>query len=62
MRPCRIAGCTKQSEGYSSLCGAHKRRQRRHGSPTQTTISAMKLNPHRAGIKKWLDGRPEENG
>lgn len=62
MRTCRIPGCRNNAEGYSSLCGKHKRRQRRHGSPTQVTISATKLGPYREGIKKWLDGRPEVNG
>lgn len=62
MRPCRVVGCTKPVDGYSPLCGAHKRRQRRHGSPTQNTISAAKLQPHRDSIKRWLDGRPEVNG
>jgi hypothetical protein len=62
MRQCRVSGCAKQSEGYSSLCGTHKRRQRRHGSPTQTTISTKQLQGHREATKRWLDGRPEANG
>lgn len=62
MRHCSVSGCNKPAEGYSSLCGTHKRRQRRHGSATQTTISATKIAPYRGGMKKWLDGRPEVNG
>ena len=62
MRLCNVPGCAKQTEGYSSLCGSHKRRQRRHGSPTQTTISSAKLITYRRDIKRWLDGRPEQNG
>lgn len=62
MRICRVSGCGRQSDGYSSLCGTHKRRQRRHGSPLQNTISAAKLSAYRADMKKWLDGRPEVNG
>jgi hypothetical protein len=62
MRTCGVSGCNKPADGYSSLCGTHKRRQRRHGSPAQTTISAAKLRSYREGIKKWLDGRPEVNG
>jgi hypothetical protein len=62
MRPCRVVGCSRQSAGYSSLCEAHRRRQRRHGSPVQTTISAVKLKPHREAVKKWLDARPEVAG
>lgn len=62
MSLCGISGCTKQRDGYSPYCGSHKRRQRRHGSPVQTTISAAKLRPHREAIKRWLDSRPEQNG
>jgi hypothetical protein len=62
MRPCEVPGCTKQRDGYSHYCGPHKRRQRRHGSPTQKTISATTLRSHRDAIKRWLDGRPDPNG
>jgi hypothetical protein len=62
MRICRIPGCGKQTDGYSVYCSQHRRRQRRHGSAQQVTISVTRLKPHRDAIKRWLDSRPEENG
>ena len=62
MRICRVPGCGKQTDGYSVYCSQHRRRQRRHGSAQQATISVTRLKPHRDAIKRWLEGRPEENG
>ena len=62
MQTCRASGCNKPADGYSAYCSQHRRRQRRHGSPMQATISAAQLKPHRDTLKRWLDGRPEENG
>jgi hypothetical protein len=62
MRTCRVPGCGKQTDGYSVYCSQHRRRQRRHGSAQQATISVTRLKPHREAIKRWLDGRPSENG
>ena len=57
-----MPGCGKQTDGYSVYCSQHRRRQRRHGSAQQATISVARLKPHRDAIKRWLDVRPEENG
>lgn len=62
MSTCRVPGCGKQTDGYSVYCSQHRRRQRRHGSAQQATISVTRLKPHRDAIKRWLDGRPEQNG
>jgi len=62
MRTCRVSGCGKPVDGYSAYCSQHRRRQRRHGSAQQTTITATQLKPHRDAINWWLDSRREENG
>lgn len=62
MRICRVPGCGKQTDGYSVYCSQHRRRQRRHGSAQQATISVGRLKPHRDAIRRWLDSRPEANG
>ncbi len=56
MRVCRIVGCEQEASGYSTYCDSHKRRDRRHGHPDQTSVTAKELASYRelvrARIKK----------
>ena len=62
---CRIPGCDKAPGGgrfagsFTSLCTAHRQRDRRHGDPMQEPIRAAELAPfiRKLGDRKKL--RPE---
>jgi hypothetical protein len=44
-RMCTVTGCHADADGYSTKCGNHKTRERRHGDPAQTPITAQELQP-----------------
>jgi hypothetical protein len=61
MKPCAAPGCTRLAIGFSQYCSSHKSRDRRHGHPLQTTISATRLKRHIDTIKHFIDRHPERD-
>jgi hypothetical protein len=55
MKICRIQGCALPVSGFSFYCEAHKRRNRRHGHPTQLTITAHELQPFRKRVRARIE-------
>lgn len=57
MKVCNVTGCDLTVSGFSVYCEPHKRRNRRHGHPTQVTVTAIELVPFR----KRVNARIEKN-
>ncbi len=55
MKICRIQGCALPVSGFSSYCEAHKKRNRRHGHPTQLPVTARELQPFRKRVKARIE-------
>jgi hypothetical protein len=51
-RQCAVPGCQEQADGYSTKCGGHKTRERRHGDARQTPVTARELQPYVARVEK----------
>jgi len=49
-RQCSVPSCRHQPSGFSTLCGTHKRTQRRHGHPEQSGVTVFELKPYRDRI------------
>lgn len=56
-RTCYAPGCSENAAGYSTLCRQHKQAQRRHGSPTQLSVTSHELRPYVA----LVDARKAKN-
>lgn len=50
-RICAVRSCANSTSGYSTLCEAHKRTQRRHGHPEQTSVTGDELKPYRSRLE-----------
>lgn len=64
MTTCRIQGCTLPISGFSFFCEDHKRRNRRHGHPTQLAVTAHELEPFRKRVRARIEknmGNPTWN-
>lgn len=44
--------------GFSSLCNAHRKAQRRHGHYDQTGVSVHELRPYAARVSAWQKANP----
>lgn len=51
-KQCNVPGCREQADGYSTKCGGHKTRERRHGDARQTPVTARELGPYVARVEK----------
>jgi hypothetical protein len=50
VRQCSIRVCSERTSGFSTLCEAHKRTQRRHGHAEQTGVTVFELKPFRERV------------
>jgi hypothetical protein len=50
VRQCSIRVCSERTSGFSKLCEAHKRTQRRHGHAEQAGVTAHELKPFRERV------------
>jgi hypothetical protein len=50
-RQCSVRSCRDHTSGYSTLCEAHKRTQRRHGHPEQISVTVFELKPYRTRVE-----------
>ncbi|XHS78115.1 hypothetical protein ACFJGW_20695 [Burkholderiaceae bacterium UC74_6] len=58
-KQCIVPGCREQADGYSTKCGGHKTRERRHGDARQTPVTARELRPYVARIEKRVKANPD---
>lgn len=58
-RQCVVPGCQEQADGYSTKCGSHKTRERRHGDARQTPVTARELQPYVARVEKRVKANPD---
>jgi len=58
-RQCNIPGCQEQADGYSTKCGGHKTRERRHGDARQKPVTAHELRPYVARVEKRVKTNPD---
>jgi hypothetical protein len=56
---CKVAACTKKARGHGLFCEGHWARKRRHGSPTQPTITVAELKPHIRTVAKYVNKLPD---
>ena len=59
MSACSMAGCSLPKSGYSRYCDTHKRRNRRHGHPAQSPVTARELEPYREAVQKRIEKNRE---
>lgn len=52
MTQCSIAGCSRQTTRWGSLCAAHRNHQRRHGHARQQGVSKTELAPYMSVVRK----------
>ncbi len=55
MSTCRAQGCHQPVSGYSAYCEPHKRRNRRHGHPTQLGVTSSELEPFRTRVRARIE-------
>ncbi len=55
MSTCRAQGCHQPVSGFSSYCEPHKRRNRRHGHPTQLGVTSSELEPFRKRVRARIE-------
>lgn len=58
-RPCIAPRCPSVTKGFSNLCNAHRKTQRRHGHFDQTGISVHELRPFVAKVTAWQQANPD---
>lgn len=55
MSTCSAQGCHQPVSGYSAYCESHKRRNRRHGHPTQLGVTSRELEPFRTRVRTRIE-------
>lgn len=55
MAACSMVGCDLPTSGYSRYCDTHKRRNRRHGHPAQSPVTARELEAYRVRIQRRIE-------
>ncbi len=55
MNTCSAQGCHQPVSGYSAYCESHKRRNRRHGHPTQLGVTSGELEPFRKRVRARIE-------
>lgn len=56
---CFVSGCSGVCTPMGRLCSHHKARKRRHGEPTQETISTTTLKPYRRLVEACIRRNPD---